>query len=370
MNNLIIKVFFFLILLVGGLYLLGGSTEVIENVVVIVPPEEIEEEVVVIEEIPVEQDLMEEITEEVLETVKMEIIDLIIPIMPIISSQTFNEINIKTREAVVNIFCTTQAGGLLQPITGSGVIVDPRGVILTNAHIAQYFLLKDYLIEDYINCTIRKGSPAVNAYKAEILFISSSWVKDNFQKITESNPKGTGENDYAFLLINDTTSSNTKLPNEFPFIPLDTKGINPLVGDTVVVAGYPAGFLGGTSIQKDLYILSTITDVNDVFTFRSNTLDLFSVGGNIVAQKGASGGAIVGSEGKLLGIVVTSTEAEKTEDRELRAISIFHINESLLSDSNFNIQSLLTGNLENSAFQFNQIVAPTLTDLYLTHLPN
>ena len=35
-------------------------------------------------------------------------------------------------------------GRLFNPISGSGVIVDSRGVVLTNAHVGQFFLLHDY----------------------------------------------------------------------------------------------------------------------------------------------------------------------------------------------------------------------------------
>src|SRR3989344_252919 len=53
-------------------------------------------------------------------------------------------LNEQVRAAVVNILCITGSGGPLNSISGSGVIIDPRGIILTNAHVAQYFLLKNY----------------------------------------------------------------------------------------------------------------------------------------------------------------------------------------------------------------------------------
>src|SRR3989344_1935480 len=53
---------------------------------------------------------------------------------------SFSVINEKTRHALVNILCMPH-GGSLRPISASGVIVDPRGVILPNAHVAQYVLL-------------------------------------------------------------------------------------------------------------------------------------------------------------------------------------------------------------------------------------
>ena len=53
---------------------------------------------------------------------------------PVFSSE---ELNLKARRALVNILCTTKRGGLFSPISGSGVFIDPRGVILTNAHVGQ-----------------------------------------------------------------------------------------------------------------------------------------------------------------------------------------------------------------------------------------
>lgn len=292
------------------------------------------------------------------------IMDSIITIPPIQTEikTSISEVNQKTREALVNILCTSRQGGSFQPITGSGVIIDDRGVILTNAHIAQYYLLRDYIATDFLECTIRTGSPARNAYKAELLFISSLWIKDNYQKIALSNPRGTGEDDFALLLITETTNGDP-LPQIFPALSPDMRGIKPKTGDTVVVAGYPAGFLGGIAIQKDLYAISTITKVMDIFTFEKNTLDLFSVGGNIAAQKGSSGGAIASSENRLLGIIVTASEAKQTDDRDLRAISLYHVNESLKKDSGIDLDSYLFGNLLQKSNQFNQVVSPGLTKL-------
>jgi hypothetical protein len=50
------------------------------------------------------------------------------------------------RGAIVNIICIQ--GGGLRGSSGSGVIVDPRGIILTVAHVGQNFLLRDYPIKN------------------------------------------------------------------------------------------------------------------------------------------------------------------------------------------------------------------------------
>ena len=281
-----------------------------------------------------------------------------------------SELNTKIRDALVNIICTTKVSGSINPITGSGVIIDERGVIVTNAHIAQYYLLKDYSTPDFLDCTIRTGSPAVNAYRAELLFISSDWINDNYQKITQSNPKGTGENDFALLLITETTKPGTTLPDKFPFVAPDTREQEPQPKDSVIVASYPAGFLGGISIQKELYAVSTITQVTEVFTFKEISLDLFSVGGNIVAQKGSSGGGIVSTAGRLLGIVVTASEGTQTDDRDLRAITFSHINKSLKEQAGVDLNGYLFGGLLGKSIQFIALIAPLLTVLLESALNN
>ena len=149
---------------------------------------------------------------------------------------------------MVNIFCLSKRGVLVAPISGSGIIIDERVFILTNAHVAQYLLLKDFLIPGYIECFIRVGSPAQPRYKAEILTISSFWIEDNAKSLLEPNTPSTGENDYALLYITERTDPNALLPDSFPALtpfPVNTGATN---GDSILVASYPAGFLGGVTI--------------------------------------------------------------------------------------------------------------------------
>jgi len=283
-------------------------------------------------------------------------------------SISFSTINKKTREALVNIFCTTKSGGSLKPISGSGIIIDERGIILTNAHVAQYFLLKDYIINDFIECVIRANSPAKSLYKAEPIFISPSWIRNNTDSIIQDSPTGTGEDDYALLLITEYTDKNKILPKTFPFVsPLYNSG-NISVGDDILLAAYPAGFLSGISIAKDLYISSAITKIIEVFTFKEGALDLFSIGGSIVAQRGSSGGAVINKKNELLGIIVTSSVAENTQDRDLRAITIAHINRSFMKDTGFDLQTLFSGNIKAESDAFNKNIATELTQLLVNEL--
>jgi len=284
-------------------------------------------------------------------------------ITQLIPRQVNEDLNERTRSALVNIICTTDSGGSFHPITGSGVIIDPKGVILTNAHIAQYFLLEDYQYKNSMDCLIRTGAPAKPAYDAEILYISPSWVKENAHQISSENQKGTGENDFALLRINKTITS-TPLPESFPYLSPESVEETAIQGTPVLIAGYPAGFLGGITIQKELWPVSTTASIMERYTFTVNNIDLLALGGNIAAQPGSSGGAVVSMTTRnLLGIVVTSTSADSTADRELNAVTVFHVNRSIFADIGATLLGLLSEDTEQRAKIFKDTLQPTLTTL-------
>ncbi len=285
------------------------------------------------------------------------------------------EVNTKTRQALVNILCTTKWSGPFSPITGSGIIIDPKGVILTNAHVAQYFLLKDYLTKDFIDCVIRTGSPASPTYKADLIFISSAWVKNNYKNITSSDPQGTGENDLALLLIKSRIIPTESLPSSFLSVAPDYDEDSVSVGTPVLLSGYPAGFLGGIAIQKNLWLVSAPASILEVFTYSdkpSYDIDVFSIGGSVVAQKGSSGGAVVSQKsGRLLGIIVTSTESAQTGDRDLRATTVAHVSRTLSSEMGFGLKDLLSASkneIELISRSFLETVAPALTKIFTDEL--
>lgn len=327
--------------------------------------EVVEEEILVI--IEEEAEIIAEIPDKII-VVELPIIPQIEDEPEVLPQVSFSDINEITREALVNIFCTTKNGGSFKPISGSGVIIDERGIILTNAHVAQYFLLKDYIIEGFINCVVRIGSPAKPTYTAELVFMSPSWVKNNANSIIQQAPKSTGEDDYALLRITGRTDPNKSIQEVFPFVAPLYDSSNIEIGENVLLAAYPAGFLSGISISKDLYISSAVTQVMEVFTFKEGALDLFSIGGSVVAQQGSSGGAVVDVDNKLLGVIVTSSVEDTTAERDLRAITIAHINRSFVKDAGFDLQTLFSGNMEAEASAFNENVAPALTQLLVDEL--
>ncbi len=267
------------------------------------------------------------------------------------------ELNTQTRGALVNILCKT-GGGSVHPISGSGVFVDSRGIILTNAHIGQYFLLKDYPTKGNVDCVIRIGSPAAPTYRATLLFLPPMWLNQNASQLIAEKAKGTGEDDYAFLLVTGTTGPGT-LPVQFPSLPMTTE--EPHTNDAAFLAAYPAGFLDGTSIEKNLFPSSAYATVKELFTFGDgNAVDLVSIGGTIVSQGGSSGGATVrASDGKLFGLISTATSADTTAQRDLRSITLAHIDRSLKAAGKNGIASLLSQNVTEAAANFAATIAPS-----------
>lgn len=268
------------------------------------------------------------------------------------------------RKAIVNILCSAK-NQTLSSISGSGVIIDPRGIILTNAHIAQYLLLTNYLGEDFLSCVIRTGSPAYPRYRVELVYVSPSWIMKNSTIITSDNPTGTGEYDYAFLRISEAIDKSP-LP-QFDFLIMDQSETK--LNQDVVLAGYPASFLGSIAVERNLYLLSALSTVFDIYTFgKDNTPDLISVGSSVLAQQGASGGAVASNEGTLLGIIVTTTDEAQTAERDLRAVTLTHIERAFQKETGSTIETLLEGDIVETAKNFEKTISPILRDKLISAL--
>ena len=256
------------------------------------------------------------------------------------------------RAALVNIICYAPAGSRLRSISGSGVIVDPKGIILTNAHIAQNFLLADR----NVSCTIRAGSPAIDKYKASLIYIPSAWVNANAKILTESNPSGTGEYDFAFLAISKSTTKD-ELPSSFSSIPLATSPSN--TGTPVVIASYGAQFLESSQIQSSLFPTIVFGSVKDIFTFGTNTIDVIALGGSAAAQEGSSGGGVSNINSELVGTITTSTTKGTTDTRKLDAITSSYIRVAYASETGQALDLLLAQPTATSISNF----APKIPEL-------
>lgn len=253
--------------------------------------------------------------------------------------QSFDTVNTTARAALVNILCMPRAGGSLNPISGSGVIIDPRGVILTNAHVAQYILLSEDPRID-LSCQIRSGSPAVAEWRAEVMYIPPVWVENHAGEINQQRTMGNGSHDYALIRITASVDSSP-LPASFPYISVDTRENITTLGEKLLGASYPVELIGGYATENNLYPVSSVSMVEKLFTLSSSTLDEVSIGGVIEAQSGSSGGAVVNAWGKLIGIITTTSEGATTASRDLRAITLSYINRDFKAQTGLTLDQYL-----------------------------
>jgi S1-C subfamily serine protease len=280
--------------------------------------------------------------------------------------QTFETIDSQTRAALVNILCLPKGESSVHPISGSGVLIDARGVILTNAHVAQYVLLSEAKGIN-LECSIRTGSPARPAWKAAVLYMPMVWVRDHVNDLNSGgNVAGTGEHDYALLAIGSV--DGTPLPSQFPSLPVDTRNGIGFSNDTVLIGGYPAEFLGGVAAENSLYSLTSNTSIQQLLTFGPGSVDLMSFKGVIEAQSGSSGGPVVNPWGRLIGIIVTTSDAATADARDLRAITLSYINKDMQTQTNLSLSQFLEGNLAQKVAAFNASDAETMLELYLARI--
>lgn len=275
-----------------------------------------------------------------------------------------NILNQEARAALVNIICET-SGTSLKSISGSGTIIDPRGIIITNAHIAQYILLSRNS-DIKIACRIREGSPAKDAWIPDVIFFPSSWITAHAKDILEKRPVGTGEHDYALIQIVASTNGSA-LPATFPYLKPDTRETIGFTGDSVLIAAYPAEFGGSSAAINTLYASSVFTNIKQMLTFTEQLVDMISLGGTALAQSGSSGGAVVNMWGRVIGIVATTSEGETTETRDLRAITMAHIDRSIRDHTGTSLEDMLARDLTTLVSAFKP-QAETLANILIAEI--
>lgn len=265
------------------------------------------------------------------------------------------------RAALVNIICHAPVGGGLHSISGSGVIIDSKGIILTNAHVAQYFLLADR----GVSCTIRSGSPAADSYDAALIYISPAWLRANPSVLTQASPSGTGQYDFALLAITGSATASS-LPSAFPSLPLAQ--VPPQADAPVVIASYGAQFLQTNEIQSDLFPTVVFGSVKEVYTFTTNTIDVLDLGGSAAAQEGSSGGGVADASGSLVGTITTSTTEGATDTRSLDAITASYIRGEYADETGSALDILLAEPTVTAITDFAPQI-PMLESIISTQLP-
>ena len=257
---------------------------------------------------------------------------LTIPLTPLSANTQTSSSSTASKDvadATVNLYCRIKTGKQTLSVTGTGVLIDARGVILTNAHIAQYFLLEKSTGKVTAKCSVRTGSPAKETYTADILYLPLLWIKDNLNEFSKAEPTGTGEKDFALLYI--TNAKKGALPEVFPFLSFDS--MNPHTeGSAVSLMGYPSEGFSYKQIQNKLYFVSASSTITNARSFvRLPSADLITIGSTDVGKAGSSGGPILSMDNDVIAIIANKNMSEN--NYSVRAITLSYINRALLGET-------------------------------------
>jgi S1-C subfamily serine protease len=306
-----------------------------------------------------------------------------LPSLPsLFGSQTIPDILLKSQKyqqaavagsvslGTVNIYCTFTTPTTIRTTTGTGYFIHSDGVIITNAHVAQYLLLESTKLLGEADCIIRQGDPAETRYRAELLYIPPAWVEKNAEIIDAAVPTGTGERDYALLYVTESLTE-AELPTTFPALAFDTELMpHNTTGKAVVAAGYPATDLLARGAGTPLIPRKAETAISELYTFGSNYADVFSLKGTVVGAEGSSGGPITDTDATAIGLIATRGDDAIDGPGSLRAITLSHVHRTILEETGFSLERNVSGDIAYRADVFKETMAPFLIDLFATELGN
>lgn len=272
-------------------------------------------------------------------------------------------------EALVNIYCTYTTDEYTRTTTGTGFFIDEDGIVLTNAHVAQFLLLET--IEGATDCILRTGDPAVPTYEVDLLYISPAWIQKHAELIDATQPRGTGERDYALLYV--TAGLNTKpMPRHFPTLRIDTQ-LLPIqaIGESVTAAGYPAEtLLKSDGAEAQLYPREVTTDIAELMTFGSNYADLMTISGSAIGEQGSSGGPVLNKNGDVIGLISTRGDDHLYGEGSLRALTLSYVDRTMQEETGFTLERYLGGNLPYRSQLFKETLGPFLKRMLERELRN
>lgn len=271
------------------------------------------------------------------------------------------------QDALANVLCTYKEGGKVHVTTGSGVFIDEKGIILTNAHVAQFLLLHE--TREDARCVVRQGDPAQPRYIADLLYISPAWIYANANLIDAEAPAGTGERDFALLYVTEAVSG--EMPAIFPslaFLPYEFRPGDE--GRKAYAAGYPAGAFQDEGPRADLQPIVAETSLTEFFTFGSGKPDVMAIAPSAVGEQGASGGPVISADKVVTGLIVTKGSLEQEGEQSLRALTLDYIDRAIQEETGFSLAITLEGNIARRSEIFKSALSPFLARLLENELRN
>ncbi len=271
----------------------------------------------------------------------------------------------RIQNALVNIYCQYQTEEYIRTTTGTGYFINPKGIIVTNAHVAQFLLLEGTSeVVENAECVIRTGDPATSKYKAELLYISPLWIFENAELIDHETPRGTGERDYALLYISESTD-NTPLPTRFPSIQTNTNLLaRAFIGETIMSGGYPAEKLIREGSDTLISPVVAESQIESLYTFGSNYADIFTITDSPVGEHGASGGPIVNPiDETAIGIIVTKGDQSFEGEHSLRALTLSYVDRTIIEETGYSLTQNMQGDPALRGGVFMGAIGPFLREL-------
>jgi len=207
------------------------------------------------------------------------------------------EIIKKALPAVVQILALRQSskGNMSVVWTGSGTIVEPKGIILTNCHVANPRAMgmpgpqADKLA---IALTRRSDEPPALTYLADIVVQSP-------------------ELDLAVLKISTETNGKAVTNLDLPFLPIgDSDELE--LGDMIAIFGYPG--IGGDTVTFTSGSVAGFTHEQEIGVRRAwIKTDATIAGGN-------SGGTTINHQGELVGVPTQASAGTGIAPVDARAV--------------------------------------------------
>lgn len=239
----------------------------------------------------------------------------------------------KPEDSVVNIFCSQKIGTLRRTITGSGILINKDGTVLTNAHVAQFPLLSEK--NPNVVCLARYGNPANGALGVKVAFISPDWVTQYGKNINTEGVAQTGKSDFALLKLDLSTLGSGKTLS-----PVSIQRILPSQTDKIYSLSYPADILGTNGVNSALSRQKEQLGINRFYSVGITPNDVIETSASTAGQKGSSGGGILNENGEIIGTITTTANSSIPTKKLIRAMTIEHTDFELVRFSNISLSQV------------------------------
>lgn len=234
---------------------------------------------------------------------------------PALSDQ---EIYSRFSKAVIQIYCSTPQ----ELFAASGVVVNERGLVLTNAHVAE--IVKK---AGESNCQARHGNPAASFAKLKLIFEAGVALKIADTQVPQR--------DIAFLQLFDSKDS-------FGVAEINTA--DAAEDETVLTLGYPSEFLQGINTESNSNLVFSTLKVDGFVDIDGDktTAEGYIFRGGLALQQGSSGTALINRSGKIVGIIFATTKAETTQDREGVGLTVSYIDKIMRLETGLGLSQFIS----------------------------